>query len=192
MDPLVGVNNPIEISYYVLNQLKLKTCSDNYEIAETEYYYWSPKHLDPFVHCSPEQQIPGQIYFHKAGNKPNAKYKGGTFKGMDLTFGLDKSDYGGMLIRSIYSPNKGLIEGPSKVVDTLLRDNNVNRIEDLYTVSIEFEQDRQNNVYIGPRIGLTLKKDDQRELRENFDNVQYRFTSTKNVKKLKSSLYQLY
>jgi len=39
--------------------------------------------MDPFTHKDPLQQTCGQWYFHKIG----AQYKGGTYKGLDLTFG---------------------------------------------------------------------------------------------------------
>lgn len=76
-------------------------------LAEIEYYYEGGNHHDTFTHCDPLQQTTyarhdsqqwrevhrrcadvvtycrANWYFHKSG----ATYKGGSYKGLDITFG---------------------------------------------------------------------------------------------------------
>jgi hypothetical protein len=55
--------------------------------------------MDEYTHCNDDQLKYGYWYFHKF---PNGSYKGGTFKGLDITLGNNKDKYCGILIRSIY------------------------------------------------------------------------------------------
>jgi hypothetical protein len=110
-----------------------------------------------------------QWYFHRAGKHPNSKYKGGTYKGLDLTFG-NPNQYGGILIRAIQSiTDQRVIDGPSKVVDEILRLTGVNRIEELVK-NISLDVTVEDSLYLktasslshlsickGPRVGLSLK-----------------------------------
>jgi hypothetical protein len=41
--------------------------------------------MDPFSHCDAMQQTCAQWYFHKTGGK----YRSGTYKGLDVTFGIE-------------------------------------------------------------------------------------------------------
>ncbi|KAI0684964.1 hypothetical protein BC835DRAFT_1386837 [Cytidiella melzeri] len=71
----------------------------DYELLEIEFYLWKAgSHEDPFTHGSEEQQHSGNWYFHRAPTRtagpPQQKtataaggYRGGTRKGLDLTFG---------------------------------------------------------------------------------------------------------
>lgn len=69
-------------------------------ITEIEFYFHNNSHLDPFVHINEQQKRNETWYFHRAGKSINNKYKGGTYKGLDIIFGNDHT-YGGMLIRSM-------------------------------------------------------------------------------------------
>jgi len=83
-------------------------------IAEVELYL----EPDPYTHRDPHQiATSGKWYFHRQAGKG---YKGGTFKGVDLTCG-PAGVAGGILIRAIIDGRTGdLIEGPCKVVEALL------------------------------------------------------------------------
>jgi hypothetical protein len=71
----------------------------------------------------------GKWYFHKKND--DGKYNGGTFKGLDMTFGRDGS-YIGILIRSVRRIKTGkFIEGPCNCVDRILADNRVESIDEL-------------------------------------------------------------
>jgi len=87
-------------------------------LAEIEFYYKGKNHNDVFTHGDPLQATFGHWYFHKTGSG----YKGGTYKGLDITFGGQGGAYGGILIRSIAtcSEPRKVIEGPCKVVDHIL------------------------------------------------------------------------
>jgi hypothetical protein len=86
-----------------------------YRFAELEAYYFSPAHPDPFTHRDPVQLHPGRWYFHRTGGV----YRGGSFKGVDLTFGDGAATFG-VLIRTVVAPDGAVIDGPSLVVDHLL------------------------------------------------------------------------
>ena len=60
-----------------------------FDIVEAEAYVIGPRHNDTFTHADPQQAVFGSFYFHRMG--PGKAYKGGSFKGMDVTVGpLDK------------------------------------------------------------------------------------------------------
>ncbi|TFK47000.1 hypothetical protein OE88DRAFT_1714758 [Heliocybe sulcata] len=134
------------------------TCGDiatEYDILELEFYLYKPGcHEDPFTHGADEQKRSGNWYFHKvprrsplpanpiASTSAAGGYRGGTRKGLDLTFGMPsvvRSPYfsndgssqacsaeantvGGILLRTIQRVSDGgVISGPSLVVDEILR-----------------------------------------------------------------------
>lgn len=147
---------------------------EKYHIAELEFYLHNRSHPDPYVHKSPEQLgKSGHWYFHRAAS---AK-KGFTLKGIDLTFGEEGKEYGGILIRAIhaYGKNAG-IEGPSKVVDEILDMNGVESVKELFVCDgyspNAFECDcirlvpvttalpsAAGKIAVGPRFGLKSGKD---------------------------------
>ena len=67
-----------------------------HRFTEIEFYYHGGTHLDPFTHRDPIQKSTGLWYFHRT----NGVYRGGSFKGVDLTFG-GPGAFGGVLIRGI-------------------------------------------------------------------------------------------
>ena len=91
-----------------------------HRITEVEFYYRGGSHLDPFAHRDPVQVENGRWYFHRTGGV----YRGGSFKGLDLTFG-PPSAFGGILIRGLEQQDGPLFDGPSLCVDHLLRLNGV-------------------------------------------------------------------
>lgn len=84
-------------------------------LLEVEAYYYGPGHPDPYTHRDPLQQQPGRWYFHRR----HGHYRGGTFKGLDLTLG-DGSAYYGLLLRALEPAEGGIVDGPCRVVDYLL------------------------------------------------------------------------
>ncbi|KAJ3042068.1 hypothetical protein HDV00_008149 [Rhizophlyctis rosea] len=117
-----------------------------YRLVEIEFYLKDTiYHDDPFTHGQPQQSTCGEWYFHRRGNA----YVGGTYKGLDITFGRTytsaPSPYfqnqpppptaifrGGILIRSIARisslnspsstppPKQSIIEGPCRCVETIM------------------------------------------------------------------------
>jgi len=103
------------IAERLLNGSRLHVGGRPHRFAEVEFYYHGPHHLDPFTHRDPVQLECGRWYFHKT----RGVYRGGSFKGIDLSFG-DGVAHGGVLIRSLEKPDGSLIDGPSLLVDHLL------------------------------------------------------------------------
>lgn len=114
----------------LLNGCTLHVGKVIFRFVEIEFYYNSPRHPDPFVHCHRLQKMPGAWYVHRQGSG----FRGGSFKGIDLCFGNRRS-YGGILLRSIAAVKadghlaggrqiemqaEKLICGPSLVVDALM------------------------------------------------------------------------
>ncbi|KAJ3859949.1 hypothetical protein EV359DRAFT_50076 [Lentinula novae-zelandiae] len=157
-----------EIAKEILHHLLLVLRNVNgtvttFEVLELEFYFWmADVHEDPFTHGAPEQARSGNWYFHRAPQKSNdpgkssaivtTGYRGGTRKGLDITFGpsLDitspyfsppplketpiPSNRGGILLRTLRNTSTGrVISGPSLVVDEILKFSWVTSISDLVT-----------------------------------------------------------
>jgi len=54
-----------------------------FRLVEIEFYLKGGKHNDIFTHCNKDQLSCGEWYFHKQ----KEGYKGGSYKGLDITFG---------------------------------------------------------------------------------------------------------
>ncbi|NES84473.1 MAG: hypothetical protein F6K10_25410 [Moorea sp. SIO2B7] len=114
----------------------------------------------------------GRWYFHRHAGK----YKSGSFKGLDLTFG-NSSMYCGILIRSIEKADGSFICGPSLCVDNLLsttQSENVDKLDvqiDGKTAwdeeniiflkksqTAQIENLKGNQFFSSGRVGLSLKR----------------------------------
>ena len=177
-------DNLIDISGKILNQTILISNKKKYRICEIEFYLRCDNHKDEYTHCNDDQLNYGSWYFHKFGN---GSYKGGTFKGLDITLGNSKNKYAGILIRSIYDiKNKKMICGPSNLVTELLKQHECTSAKDFMkdkdTLSV-LNTAKSKNTYIylqdmkkpkhdtrwsGPRIGLSDKYPEWKK-------VNYRF-----------------
>ncbi|KAF9647829.1 hypothetical protein BDM02DRAFT_3097466 [Thelephora ganbajun] len=120
-----------------------------YEILELEFYLHKRGcHADPFTHRAAEQKRSGQWYFHRTPTSTGVSatsYRGGSRKGMDLTFGSpvgplpssesetdSDSTRGGILLRTIRRvDNQKVISGPSRLVDEILAQSGAQSISDL-------------------------------------------------------------
>ena len=197
------------LAKHLLFAKSLLIAGHKHRIIEVEVYCRCPSHDDPYVHSCKEQLQYGKFYFHR---HPNGTFKGGNYKGMDITFG-DGTMYFAVLIRSLMTP-QGLIEGPCKVVDYILNQYQVSSINELVDphfkvptstkgISLStsqvldiFDNPRQlhlvdadsdtiNNLkptYVGPRVGLNPTTD------INWCNVPYRYTSHNKLKRLPKQL----
>ncbi|KAG8965592.1 hypothetical protein FRC03_000400 [Tulasnella sp. 419] len=142
-----------EIAESLIHKSRLKLeCDDavtTYQVMEIEFYLMDPeRHSDPFTHGENEQGVSGMWYFHRApgSRKPKKSddlpvqakptgYRGGTRKGLDLTFGgplfnasqpsmgsRGNTVRGGILLRSLRRDHdEKVISGPSLLVDEILR-----------------------------------------------------------------------
>jgi len=102
----------------LLNRTRWVVGGRPHRITECEFYYRGPAHHDPFTHGDPVQVHAGRWYFHKTAGI----YRGGSFKGVDVTFG-DGTARGGILIRGLERPDGTRIDGPSLLVDYVLAQN---------------------------------------------------------------------
>jgi len=149
-----------------------------HRVLELEFYCNGHQHIDLFAHGHERQKKRAEWYFHMTGKG----YKGGSYKGLDVTFGDDEF-YGGILLRTIqplygdFAP----IEGPSLLVDHVLRTTNSSGIEELVSgfdltaelkspektdhplFFVHFDLDKEipaiksGTVYKGARVGLSMK-----------------------------------
>ena len=174
-------------------------------------------HQDVFAHCDDLQYTTSAAwYFHRSGNtsvegwkhlkdgnaenkkcinpRPNVAFRGGTFKGLDITFGAENKQFGGVLIRSIqslkavnslFSSNangKGkmygvdeLIQGPCKCVDALLKDTGFDDIKSL-TKSDKFNMnifgDDNNVMYLDLASNYNIKKSTKKRTKRIDDDAK--------------------
>ena len=110
----------------VLHGLELIIFGKRFRLVEVEFYLTSDAHPDPFTHLHEVQRAFGQWYLHRQGSG----YRGGSFKGLDLTFG-DGQAFGGMLLRSIEADSGEFICGPSLIVAAILRQSPYNSVAEL-------------------------------------------------------------
>jgi hypothetical protein len=152
----------------LLNACDLVVAGGRYRLAEVEMYYHGRPHPDPFAHRDPLQLENARWYFHRTGGR----YRGGSFKGLDLTLG-DGTAHFGILVRSIAGPDgPRLIDGPSRVVDHLLARTGAKDVAALDAMIagrgvwdaasplavVEAEGPRDAAVFRCPRVGLSLKR----------------------------------
>jgi len=120
-----------QLASLLLNDYHLLIKNKRYRVVELEMYYVGGEHKDDFAHATTMQlDSYGRWYFHTMGNKAGA-YKGGTYKGLDLSFGKPHQAHGGVLLRSIQSVETGkVIEGPCLLVNHILESNKSASIAD--------------------------------------------------------------
>jgi 3-methyladenine DNA glycosylase Mpg len=193
---LINYDTIETIAKSLLLKYVLMVNDKEYRICEIEFYINSTQHPDQYTHSDDDQKSFGKWYFHKCSG---GSYKGGTYKGMDITMGNNET-YFGILIRSIYDENLcEMIEGPCRSVNKILELNNcydvkeymANKCDPLSVrntrnVYLKWKSsDNDEPIYKGPRIGLSDKYPE-------WQNVPYRFLIKKNlIKKGKSTLVLL-
>ena len=173
-------------------------------LCEIEFYLHTEAHPDPFTHCSEAQRGSGRWYFHRAGPKLSDGYRGGSFKGLDLSFG--PGGYGGILVRSLRRDADGaFINGSSLRVDHMLSttgsadvaalDASVqgHALDDpsspLALLPRPASSGSQAFVYETARVGLTLKRVAEFPSMPKWIGRNYRFlTATREIKKGRAQL----
>jgi hypothetical protein len=136
-------------------------------------------------------------YFHKS----RGQYRGGSFKGVDITFGHANAT-GGILIRGIAKPNDELVDGPSLTVDYLLQSAGFADVRSLDSaiarrrawdagnpLGLAVVREAENRqIYQSPRVGLSLKRPGLTE-GPRYVMSPYRFlTEPKRIRKGKTLL----
>ena len=180
------------VAELLLNRATLHVEGRPHRFTELEVYWSGLSHVDPFTHGDPMQRRLGAWYFHRAG----ARYRGGTYKGLDLAFGGPDA-FGGILIRGVERADgapapAARVDGPCMVVDHILALTGSPSIEALVDrlgagAPIE-DRDERSPLHVtldaGPgggravhataRVGLTLKKG-ATEARRRYIARPYRF-----------------
>ena len=160
------VNDPYQLLKFFMFNTRLRIANTPYRFLELEIYVCDRTHNDIYTHCHPCQKNSLTWYFHQMSHKEHS-YKGGTFKGLDITCAKNEG-YGGVLIRAIVNELTGeIIEGPCKVVNHILELLECENIKTLVTTKLSdlsvfsspmFRLCEANFddsiVYSGPRIGL--------------------------------------
>lgn len=174
------------IADVLLNGALLMVGREPHRLAEIEVYYWSEAHPDPFTHRDPIQFHTGFWYFHRT----RGTYRGGSFKGLDLTFG-DGPTSGGVLIRGMETADGALIDGPSLGVDHLLDATGADTVaaldrainnrliwEDGNPLLLRQTDALERRPLVrSPRVGLLLKRVRSREDSTRFVMRSYRYLS---------------
>ena len=156
-----------DVMHRLLNLCDFVVAGERYHFAELEAYYSGDAHPDLFAHRDPLQLENARWYFHRT----RGQYRGGSFKGLDLTMGDGKS-YFGILIRSIVLDDESLIDGPSLMVDYLLSMTKASGVavldgmiakRSIWDPSsplhiVEATEPRSATIFRTARVGLSLKK----------------------------------
>jgi hypothetical protein len=154
------------IADLLLRRTVLDVAGQAHELCEIEFYLHGEEHADPFTHGQAIQRSTGRWYFHRSGES----YRGGTYKGLDITFG-PPDVFGGILIRSLLTPDGELINGSSLCVEHLLARTGHVDVASLAGVVGDLNVDapdsslrlrpvaeRAVTIYYTARVGLTLKR----------------------------------
>lgn len=128
-------------------------------LLELEYYEWD----DPYTHKNEMQKESG-FYVHRTGKSIDSSYKGGTYKGMDISIPLlqmkkndnssETNSYleGGILIRAILDGST-IVEGPCKVVDHICKGTGWTLAElEKNTQLIKLDPNMKKNIYNIPYV----------------------------------------
>lgn len=172
-----------DLTRRLLNETELLVAGEPHRFAELEAYYFGPDHPDPFTHRHPVQLEDGRWYFHRTGGG----YRGGSFKGIDLTFGDGTATFG-VLVRTIVTGQGQVIDGPSRTVDHLLTRTKAKGVaaldatiagrpiwDDGSPVAVRAAVARSAAVYATARVGLSLKRWRGRALAARFVMRPYRY-----------------
>lgn len=183
------------IAELLLNNTRLMVAGKPHRLIEIEYYYNGGAHPDPFAHGDPVQQTSGKWYFHR----DNGSYRGGSFKGLDITFG-GEGVFGGILIRTMASLGEDatFVNGSSLCADHLLRTSGKAKVAELDAevfpkavwdtdslLHLAHAPDLESKtIYDTARVGLTLKRAYQHAEMPRYIMKPYRFlTEPRLVKK---------
>lgn len=180
------------IASELIGGCSLVVAGQPHRLREIEFYYQDEHHDDPFAHGDPVQRTSGRWYFHREGDS----YRGGSFKGLDITFGPE-GPFGGILIRTIEAPDGTVINGCSLCVDHLLSqtekpdvatlDGQIGerRVWDtsspLHLARIEPPEGRE--IVATARVGLTLKMMFRNPEMPRYIMARYRFLDEPSIKK---------
>ena len=181
-----------ELAERLLNHSALLVAGSAHHIVELELYYRSAQHPDPFVHDDARQESLGRWYFHRRAGQ----YTGGSYKGLDLTFGAEGIS-AGALIRTLKTPQGQLIHGCSLCVDYLLTKTGFGHVRELdealgeghiwdeseFLQLVATSPPRVHHIYSSARVCLTLKRAGVETLMPDYIMRPYRFFTEPSLNK---------
>lgn len=181
-----------DLAQVLLQQTELVVAGIPHRLLEIEFYFHGREHQDPFAHCDPLQTTTGLWYFHRDGGG----YRGGSFKGVDISFG-PADVFGGILLRSMQCPDGSVINGCSLLVDSLLQLTGTEQVAALdqqiqqkpvwdstSPMFLRYREDlAPQEVFATARVGLTLKRAYQFPSMEAYLMRPYRFLTDPTIKK---------
>lgn len=183
--PDVDSPDPFEdLATLLLQRTVLLVEGREHRLEEIEFYYHAPSHPDPFAHCHPAQRNTAKWYFHRTGSG----YRGGTYKGVDITF-APPEQFGGILIRTLRTPEGEWINGSSSCVEHLLtatghptvasldealRDHAIDDPRSPLALRPASSPDTRP-IWRSARVGLTLKRAERFPAMEDYILRPYRF-----------------
>lgn len=187
------------VADWLINHHSLIVGDEKWQLSDIEIYDRHQKFDDEYVHSHPHQATYGNWYFHRTGTREGCKYKGGTYKGLDVTLGNDGRYYG-VLIRGIRNDTE-VVDGPCLVVNRILSILGKGSILDLTNDSLPkaFENDvglhlvedsHDLAIMKGPRFGLSDKYPQFKDLKMRYVvvNGKGRPVTKKGAKTLTSKL----
>jgi len=204
-----------EISNVLLNDVILYINEKPHRLDEIEFYYNAYSHQDIFAHCDLMQVSCGKWYFHKSGNTyKSGTYKGMdiTFGNTanNKFGGILIRSFEELSSTPPLDGKIKIMEGPCVCVDYILNENecdgiikfvadfckesqlDVTKTKKLYLKFATTEAEKKllephRPIFPGPRVGLSLKKNDPAQYR--FVMKNYRFlTQPKLIKKGKAHI----
>ena len=99
----------------VLTRTRLVAGGSRRRPTEVEVYVRADSHPDPYPHAQDLTRTAARWYFHRTGQS----YRGGTYKGLDLTCG-GGSWHGALLLRAMTDDAGEAVAGPCRLVNRLL------------------------------------------------------------------------
>ena len=170
--PVPGDDRPrrwfASLARFLTGEVVLRAGDHRYRLAEVEFYYRAPDHDDPFPHQANRLSRRNSWYFHRSGTS----YRGGTFKGLDLTFGSERAP-GGVLLRALIDEDDQIISGPNNCVEHLLVATGTTGVADLdrragaldawdpaspLALELAGKNPPAAGIYATARIGLSLRR----------------------------------
>jgi hypothetical protein len=185
------------IARQILLGSRLRASGKRFRPVEIEFYYHWSGHPDPFAHRDPIQVECGRWYFHRT----HGAYRGGSFKGVDVTFG-GGGTHGGVLFRAMETEAGTLIDGPSLLVDHLLAKTRQPDVASLVAaiagrkvwdskspLALQAAPIEERPILQTARVGLSLKYAGNQPDRQQFAMRAYRFlTEPKRIAKGKPQM----
>lgn len=146
-----------KIAYKLMCEYQLDINNHIFNFTELEFYIYSDKHPDPYVHKNKIQKEFGKFYIHP---------QDGNYGGIDFTIGDSETGiYGGVLIRGLKREcDKYFISGPNilkKEIYSILNVENYKQLQNIADQQIKVVSHKNHqDIRCSTRVGLKPKFED--------------------------------